>query len=374
MASGIPKSANIVIVGAGPVGLTAAVELKRLGFSPRVLEKDKGPHVESRALGINPRTLDILSPSGATDRLLAAGAKARAVNLHAPDGRILFRLQTRHIPHPAHTYMLVLPQADTEKHLIETLGGRRVVEWNAEVTKLTVRNGQPRLTLQKQGKTQTLNPDIVIGADGARSTVRKALGIGFEGEAYEHDWGLLDARFPGLPQGELHIFDLSPLLIGFIPIRGDLFRVVADTPDVLEVLPGHLEMKEIVWQSRFRISHRLVETYQQGPVFLAGDAAHIHSPLGGRGMNLGIEDAAWLAYLIDSGETDQYSTLRRPVAKKVLAQVDRATRFMASSGAIATFLRRRLLPLVADAGFVQKNALRTIAGLSTPPPPWLDQA
>ena len=365
------KDATIAIVGAGPVGLTAAVELKRRGYSPRVLEKDKGPHVESRALGINPRTLDILSPSGAAQRLLAAGVKARAVNLHDPDGNTLFRFETRNIPHPAHAYMLVLPQAETEKLLLETLGGRKTVEWNTEVTKLALKDGQPHLTLRKRGKTQTLSPDIVIGADGARSTVRKSLGIGFAGEAYEHDWGILDASIPGLPQDELHIFDLSPLLIGFIPLRGDLFRVVADTPDVLEVLPDHLEMKEIVWQSRFRISHRLVETYRKGPVFLAGDAAHIHSPLGGRGMNLGIEDAAWLAHLIDTGETGRYSSLRRPVAKKVLAEVDRATRFMASDGAIATFLRRHLLPLVAGTRFVQKNALRTIAGLSTPAPPWL---
>ena len=360
------------MVGAGPVGLVAAVELKRRGFKPRVLEKDPGPHVESRALAVNPRTLDILSPSGATKRLLAAGVKARAVNLHGPDGNVLFRLETANIPHPEHAYMLVLPQADTEKYLIETLGGRNAIEWNTPVTGMTLQDGKPELTLQKSGKKQTLKPDIVIGADGAHSIVRKALGVGFEGESYEHDWGLLDARFPSLPRGELHIFDLSPLLIGFIPIRDDLFRVVADTPDVLKVLPAHLKTEEIVWQSRFRISHRLVETYSKGPVFLAGDAAHIHSPLGGRGMNLGIEDAAWLAYLIDTGETERYASLRRAVARKVLAEVDRATRFMSSDGALATFFRRHLLPYVARTRFVQRNALKTIAGLATPAPPWLE--
>ena len=362
---------DILIVGAGPVGLTAAVELKRRGFKPRIIEKDAGPHVESRALAINPRTLDILEPSGATQRLLDAGVKARAINFHGLQ-KVLFRLETRNIPHPTRNYMLVLPQADTERQLIETLGGLKSVEWNTELTAIEIANGLPKVTLKHGGKNKSVAPDIVIGADGAHSTTRKASGIGFDGEAYEHDWGLLDAHISGLPEEELHIFDLSPLLIGFIPIRGDLFRVVADVPNVMDVMPSRLTVKKVVWESRFRISHRQAETYQKGPVFLAGDAAHIHSPLGGRGMNLGIEDAAWLAYLIDTGQTGQYTQQRHPIAKEVLNQVDKATRFISSDGRTATFLRHHILPHLARRDFAQRNALRMVAGLASPAPPWLE--
>lgn len=361
---------DILIVGAGPVGLTAAVELTRRGYTPRIIEKDPGPHVESRALAINPRTLDILKPSGAADRLLKLGSKIRALTLHGPKN-ILFRIETRHIPHPEHNYMLVLPQAETERQLIETLGGTKKIGWDTQLDNLQVEENRVELSLLSKGKRKSASADIVIGADGAHSTVRKSLGIGFTGDAYEHEWGLLDAHIDGLPENELHVFDLSPLLIGFIPIRDDLFRVVADTPDVLDVMPKHLKIKKIVWESRFRISHRQVETYQRGPVFLAGDAAHIHSPLGGRGMNLGIEDAAWLAYLIDTGGTDKYTELRHPIAKTVLKQVDAATRFMSSDSFFTTLLRRSILPILASRNFVQKNAMRNISGLASPPPPWL---
>ena len=347
-----------------------AVELTRRGFSPRIIEKHAGPHQESRALAINPRSMDILEPGGATERLIKAGVKVRAMNVHAPD-RLLFRLDTRNIPHPARKYMLVLPQAETEKHLIETLGGKSRVNWNTEATGLVLKDGKPTLTLNCKGKTENVIPDIVIGANGAHSLIRKSLGIEFTGEAYEHDWGLADVYLDGLAPEELHIFDLSPLLIVFIPIRGDLFRVVADTEHVFDHFPAHIRIKKITWNSRFRISHRQVETYQKGSVFLAGDAAHIHSPVGGRGMNLGIEDAAWLAWLIEQGDTQRYTQLRHPVARHVLEQVDQATRFISSDGAAATFFRRRVLPLMARRSFVQRNAFRNMTGLASPAPPWL---
>lgn len=197
------------------------------------------------------------------------------------------------------------------------------------------------------------------------------MGIGFSGTAYEHDWGLADVRLSGLAPEELHVFDLSPDLIAFIGIRETLFRAVADRTDVLDMIPSHITVEAVEWESRFRISHRQVETYQKGPVFLAGDAAHIHSPVGGRGMNLGIEDAAWLAWLIEHGETDRYTEARHPVAKRVLAEVDGATRFISSDGHLATFLRHRILPHLAARDFAQRRALKQIAGLATPAPPWL---
>lgn len=370
MPDGTTKSTSILIVGAGPVGLSAAVELTRRGYSPRIIEKDPGPHEESRALAINPRTLDILEPSGVTDDLLNAGRKARALNIHGPHGR-LFRLETRNIPHATRNYMLVLAQAETERLLIEALGGMASIGWKTELTDVALQGDAIQVSLNRDGRREKATPDILIGADGAHSAVRHALGIGFAGSAYEHDWGLVDAYLDGLPPEELHVFDLSPLLIGFIPIRDNLFRIVTDRADALANVPKHIRVEKVVWESRFRISHRQVETYQKGPVFLAGDAAHIHSPLGGRGMNLGIEDSAWLAWLIERGETDRFTDIRHPVAKSVLSRVDAATRFMSADGAVTTFLRRRVMPLIARLQPVQRYALRTVSGLDVDAPPWL---
>jgi len=365
------KSPDILIVGAGPVGLTAAVELARRGIAAQVIEKNPGPHRESRALAINPRTLDILEPSGMTKKLLEAGRKVRALNIYGPDTR-LFRLETRHIPHPKRRYMLVLPQKDTERLLLETLGGRKKVEWKTELTGLTLKDGKLSAKLRQNGKTRTIRPGMVIGADGAHSTVRHCLGFEFKGGSYDREWGLADVELSGLPEEELHVFDLCPLLIGFIPIRDGLFRVVADRPDVLNLLPARIGLKKIIWESTFSISHRQVESYQKGSVFLAGDAAHIHSPLGGRGMNLGIEDAAWLAWLIARGETDRYTELRHPIAEEVISRVDTATRLMSSDERFITFVRRRMLPFLSGWSFFQSRALRNVAGLDSPPPPWLD--
>lgn len=365
------KNLEILIAGAGPVGLTAAVELTRRGYKPRIVEAGPGPHTESRALAINPRTLDILEPSGTSERLLNAGRKARAMNFHGPRGP-LFRLETRNIPHPTRDYMLVLPQAETERQLIKTLGGPQAIDWNTRLERLSISGDAVSVTLDQKGRSEKCTPDIVIGADGAHSTVRKTLGIGFKGEAYEHDWALADVRLKGLePLEQLHIFDLSPVLIAFIGIRDNLFRAVSDHPDILSVIPPHIKVEKIEWESRFRISHRLVESYQKGPAFLAGDAAHIHSPVGGRGMNLGIEDAAWLAYLIERGETGEYTKLRQPIAQDVIARVDNATRFLVSGGMISTILRHHILPHLAARDFAQRRAFQQIAGLASPAPPWL---
>lgn len=127
----------------------------------------------------------------------------------------------------------------------------------------------------------------------------------------------------------------------------------------------------MIWQSRFRIAHRQVATYQKNGVFLAGDAAHVHSPLGARGMNLGIEDAAWLAWQIAEGRTADYTASRLPVGRDVVAAADPATRLMSSDSWIARFARRRILPVVTAFAPLRRRALRQMSGLASPEPPWL---
>jgi len=362
---------EILIVGAGPVGLTAAVELARRGFMPRIIDKGNGPVIESRALGVNARTLEILAPSGASSKMIERGLKIERLNFWDLPKLIfsipLEKLQNRY------NFMLALPQDDTERVLIEVLGGLGYkVEWKTELIELELTANGARAKTKKGSKTSASEADIVIGADGAHSLVRHALGIGFRGAAYDHDFGLADAILSGpTSKHAVNVFRVSTGIFGMIPAGQDRFRMVADQPDVFAAMPDRFQVEKIVWQSRFRISYRQVESYQKGNVFLAGDAAHIHSPVGGRGMNLGIEDAATLAWLIDEGRTDEYTERRLPVGAHVLRQTNLQTQLMTSRNPLVTFMRRQVVPLLMKSDFVLSRQLPEMAGLAAPPPPWL---
>lgn len=363
----------ILIVGAGPSGLTAAIELKRRGLSPRIIDQKAKTVIESRALGINPRTLRILEPAGLSERLIVAGKRIQSLYLRSPN-KLLLRINFAQLPEP-HNFMLILPQDETEQLMAARLAEMGIaVEWSTSLTGLQQDGDQIAVELKgADGATTRLTPDIVIGADGAHSTVRHAIGRSFEGSAYEHRFGLADVRVDtDLPLDGINIFDRSPILFGMFPIRDNRVRLICDHEDIFNHVPPEIRIEEVLWDSPFRISHRLVDRYQSGNVFLVGDAAHIHSPFGGRGMNLGIEDAAWLAWLISEGNTDGFTEARRPVAHHVIETVDPATRFMASDQAVNKFVRRHVLPVLASMQFVQKRALPTATASNTPFPPWLE--
>jgi 2-polyprenyl-6-methoxyphenol hydroxylase-like FAD-dependent oxidoreductase len=368
----LPAQTSILIVGAGPTGLSAAIELARRGWRPRIVDKDAGPPTESRALAVNPRSLRVLEPSGAAARLLAAGRRIHNAHLHTAEREFL-TLQVSDLGGP-YPFMLVLPQGEIEALLAEVLREHGIeVEWRTELVGLAQADGQVRAELAGAGGPETATADLLIGADGAHSAVRHRLGLAFPGDAYETEWGLADVRVrTKLPLDGVHAFDLAPTLFAMVPIRGDLVRLISDQPDVLARVPPQIAFDEVAWETTFRISHRQTETYQAGGVFLAGDAAHIHSPFGGRGMNLGIEDAAWLAWLIAEGRTEAYTSDRWPVGRNVLKTVDPATRLMAADGWLARLARRRLMPLLFTVPALRRLALRRLAGEDAPFPPWLE--
>ncbi|MBL4785238.1 MAG: FAD-dependent monooxygenase [Cohaesibacteraceae bacterium] len=370
-------STPILIVGAGPVGLTAAIELSRRGHKIRIIDKEQGPPEQSRAIAINARTLEILEPCGATPRLIKEGIQVQCANMYALSKKLM-TIDFNRLDH-RYNFLTALPQTRTEEILAETLLQYDMEpEWQTgldSVVQEAKANGDfGTITCVLQGpdgQRETITPDIVIGADGAHSTVRKDMGIGFKGESYPHDWSLADVRLSGDVEGQQTGAYLDKgTMCGVIPLGKGRHRIISNQPDVFKVLPETLKVEEVFWETLFRVSHRQVETYQKGNVFLAGDAAHIHSPAGGRGMNLGIEDAATLAFLIDKKDTARYNDMRWPIGNAVLKATEQQTRMVSSKSRLPVLFMRYIAPLIMKTPLAVRN-MREMMGLAAPHPEWL---
>ncbi|NTF42446.1 NAD(P)/FAD-dependent oxidoreductase [Rhizobium rhizogenes] len=369
---------SILIAGAGPVGLTAALELARRGFTPRIIDDGPGPTPveESRALGVNARTLTLLSPSGVAERIVEAAQSIDCFRVRAGE-RTLFELDASQVK-GRFSAIRGLAQGQTERLLLEALSTYGIVpEWQTAIVAGEIADFQrPEVTVRRpDGAMETVRPDILVGADGAHSVVRKALGAGFPGEALEAYFYLVDFRYSGQIDthfGEVSIFD--PGMIGRLPVASDVVRYISTLEDFESRIVHPATIAERLWASQFRIHFRHVEPMAKGNVFLAGDAAHIHSPAGARGMNLGIEDACWLARLIAEGREQEYSALRIPAVKQVLKQTYGLTRLITMTNPLAIAMRNLIAPLVLRFGPARRVLLRSVAGYDTPKPPWIDWA
>jgi 2-polyprenyl-6-methoxyphenol hydroxylase-like FAD-dependent oxidoreductase len=368
----VSKDQAILIVGAGPVGLTAALELKRRGFSPRIIDKATGPAGQSRALGVNPRTLEILAPSGVTDELLAIGNRITRVDMIDPDARRILSLNVDRLKH-RFPFMLIVPQSETEHLLGAALEEAGIaIEWETELMDILWHGSRVEATIATATASETIEPDVVIGADGAHSSVRELSRIAFEGENYLAVFALADIRYELPRDASTVTIEVFPGgAVGTFPIDELTFRHVGTSGDVVELVKNRRSASEVLWHSSFQVGFRAVSTYQRDGVFLAGDAAHIHSPVGARGMNLGIEDAAWLAYLLDQGRADEYTQIRRPIAQRVVAMTRRETDRLFQHNMLSYVVLRYFGRLVLRLPFVERLALNRLTGLDTPPPPWL---
>jgi 2-polyprenyl-6-methoxyphenol hydroxylase-like FAD-dependent oxidoreductase len=359
---------SIFIAGAGPVGLTAAIELKRRGHKVRIVDPDKDVSPESRALAVNQRTLDLMAPSGAADSLLAAGHRVKKVVVRK-NGRVLARLDLTQIPH-RYNFLLVLAQSRTEEILAEHARALGVKVERGVALAGFEDSEQVTCTLSRG---TACRGDLLFGADGAHSPVRRALGLAFDGETEAEEFGLADVELADWP----FPFDTAVLtvmphhLAPFIPMREGAGRFITTRSNCLNSLPADARIRSAGWNTDFRISYRQVSSYQKGHVFLAGDAAHIHSPVGGRGMNLGMEDACWFAHLVSQGREAEYTALRHPVGKHVLGFTRGFTSLARSGGVKRAALLRGLLPFITTVPFLRQRMYNALTALDTPPPEWL---
>jgi 2-polyprenyl-6-methoxyphenol hydroxylase-like FAD-dependent oxidoreductase len=361
-------SPSVFVAGAGPVGLAAAVELARRGVEPRIVDPDAAPSPESRALAVNHRTLDLLEPSGVTEQLLSAGLRLKRVIIRR-GSQIRAELDLATIPH-RFNFLLVLAQSKTEAILEQRLAELGInVERSTGLA--TLRPGTPnQLTLSNATNLQS---DIVIGADGSHSIVRKSIGLGFDGETAEQKFGLADVHLADwpFPFDTIVLTILDTHLAPFVPMAEGFGRFISSRGDCLNSLPPDASVKSVTWETDFTISYRQASSYQKDNVFIAGDAAHIHSPVGGRGMNLGIEDACWLAWLIDQGRTSEYTALRHPVGADTLLYTHRFTRFATARGPLQDAVLRLALPIVSHLKPARNRLFNMLTALDTPPPEWL---
>ncbi|WP_227984052.1 FAD-dependent oxidoreductase [Nocardia spumae] len=349
MTSTVPATAAVVIVGAGPAGLTAAITLADAGADVVVLDRLAAGANTSRAAVVHARTLEVLDELGVASTLHELGLEVPRFVLY--DGpRRLATVGFSGLP-TAYPYTLMLGQEVTEAVLLERLqraGGTVLRPYEVSAVTTEAEGVLVEFT-DAAGVSGSIRAQYVIGADGMHSRVREAAGIEFSGATYPESFVLADVRMRWPASREevsLHVAPEGVTVVAPLPDpAGDRFRIVATVPEAPEqptlaqvqaVLdarcPGAL-VREVLWSSRFRVHHRLAEHYRAGRILLAGDAAHVHSPAGGQGMNTGIQDAALLGSLLVrvlGGESDtlldDYERTRRPVALGVVEFTDRMTR------------------------------------------------
>jgi 2-polyprenyl-6-methoxyphenol hydroxylase-like FAD-dependent oxidoreductase len=379
---------DVLVVGAGPVGLTMAGELVRNGVRCQIIDKAVAPSPTSRALAIFPRTLEVFQMMGVVDPVVGAGHQLSGVAFHNRGGQIGY-IGFSCLPCRYH-FAISLAQSETERILIEHLAslGNHVdrekeligLSQSSDAVSAVVRNSS--------GLEETLEARWLIGCDGAHSGVRHLLGLQFEGDAYPETFLLADTEIDSpLDRINIHLFLASDGLVAIFPFRGNRCRIIANLrPEENDRSAGEPQLDEIqaivdrraisgihltdpVWLSRFHISHRKVPEFRFGRVFLAGDSAHIHSPAGGQGMNTGIQDAfnlAWKIALVVHGKSpvsllNSYNEEREPVAKMVLGLTDRLTRMGTMQSTLGQQLRDALLPILTGIHLVEDRIAETMA-------------
>ncbi len=384
------ETTDVLVIGAGPTGLVLALWLTRLGVRVRIVDKAAEPGQTSRAIAVQSRTLELYDQVGLAGPVVDDGLKLAAANLWVKGthrARLEFGTMGEGLsPFP---YALMYPQDAHEKLLVEHLRQAGLsVDRPTELTRLEVKEDRVVAEIAHAGgSTEKVEAKYVAGCDGARSLVRETLGVGFAGGTYAHLFYVADVEASG-PQanGELHAALDESDFVACFPMKGNgRVRLVGtvredavrdgekvDWGDVHQTIVEriHLSVRRVNWLSTYRVHHRVASAFRVGRAFLLGDAAHIHSPLGGQGMNTGIGDAvnfAWkLAMVLDgragAGLLDTYAEERMPFAKRLVQTTDRAFELVSATGSIANRMRLDVVPHVVARLFASPRIRRWMYG------------
>ena len=385
---------DVLVVGAGPTGLMLANQLARRGVRVLIIDRHAGPSLQTRALGVQARTMEIYAKLGIVDRALELGKRGTGANIWA-QGRKMARVPFGEAGQNATPYpfILILGQDDNERIMGDKLRDFGVsVQWNTELVGLAQQPGVVTATLKRpDGTDRKILAAWVAGCDGAHSSVRELSGITFPGAPYEHVFFVADAEVTGsMVPDEVNVYLWQHGFHLLFPMRGkDHWRIVGILPAALRdrddikfeaVIPSlrneagaGLSFKACTWFSTYRIHHRSASRFRDRRCFLLGDAAHVHSPVGAQGMNTGLQDAynlAWKLALVvkDQAEAallDSYEEERVPVARRLLNTTDRAFRLAVSDSRFAGLLRTKILARIAAFAMsnerIQRIAFRVVS-------------
>jgi len=390
------KQSDVLIIGAGPTGLVLALWLTRLRVKVRIVDKMPKSSTTSRALAVQARTLELYRQLDLTDAVLKLGHKVPAVNLWVkgkPAARLPFeRIGSDLTPY---SFLHIFPQDQHERLLIDRLEALGVpVERQTELVSFSDESAQVIARLSgPEGRQETCEASYIAGCDGAHSTVRETIGTGFPGGTYRQVFYVADVEAAGPPvDGELHVdLDEADFLAVF-PLAGQgrarLIGTVRDEradrietlkfEDVSDRAIAHLkvDVRKVNWFSTYHVHHRVAEHFRKGRAFLVGDAAHIHSPAGGQGMNTGIGDSinlAWKLAAVLAGHApdkllDSYEAERIGFARRLVATTDRVFSFATAEGRIADIIRTRVAPVLIPTAMafeaVREYLFRTVSQIT----------
>jgi 2-polyprenyl-6-methoxyphenol hydroxylase-like FAD-dependent oxidoreductase len=365
---------DVLIVGAGPTGMVLALWLARSGVRLRIIDKTAEAGTTSRALAVQARTLEFYTQLGIADAVVAAGRKTIAANMWVAGRRVahivLGEMGAGLSPFP---FALVYPQDEHERLLVERLAEAGVqVERETELLGFEeIADGVVAHLRRADGSEERCTAAYIAGCDGARSTMREALGIGFPGGTYEHMFYVADVEASGeTMNGELHVvLERTDFLVVFPLKREGRARLIGTVQREFEehaerlawedvsrhvIDAMRIDVEKVNWFSTYRVHHRVADRFRKGRAFLLGDAAHIHSPVGGQGMNTGIGDAvnlAWKLAAVVQGRAnaallDTYEPERIGFARTLVATTDQAFTGVTSSGWMARLVRLHIVPLL----------------------------